>query len=49
VSCVGELYTNGFTEMQGLFIKGVMETIGWEYIETENSKGVIRLTFMNPR
>jgi hypothetical protein len=49
VSCVGEQYTNGFTEMHGLFIKGVMEILGWEHIETENGKGMIRLTFMNSR
>ncbi len=49
VSCVGELYTDGFTEMHGLFIRGVMETFGWEHVETENGKGMIRLTFTSPR
>jgi len=49
VSCVGELYTDGFTEMHGLFIRGVLETFGWEHVETENSKGMIRLTFTGPR
>jgi len=49
VSCVGELYTDGFTEMHGLFIRGVLETFGWELDETENSKGMIRLTFTSPR
>ena len=49
VSCVGELYSDGFTEMNGFFIQGVMETLGWEHVETENSKGMIRLTFTSPR
>ena len=49
VSCVGELYTDGFTEMHGLFIRGVMETLGLEHVETENGKGMIRLTFTSPR
>ncbi|MDP6048500.1 MAG: hypothetical protein QGG23_03545 [Candidatus Bathyarchaeota archaeon] len=49
ISCVGEMYTDGFTEMHGLFIRGVMETFGWEHTETENSKGMIRLTFTSPR
>jgi len=49
VSCVGELYTNGFTEMHGLFIRGVLETFGWEHVKTENGKGMIRLTFTGPR
>jgi hypothetical protein len=48
VSCVGELYTDGFTEMYGIFIRGVMETFGWEHVETENGKGMIRLTFTSP-
>jgi hypothetical protein len=45
VSCVGELYTEGYTEMYSLFIQGVMETLGWEQVETMNSEGIIRLTF----
>ncbi len=49
VSCVGELYTEGFTEMYGLFIRGAMETFGWEHVETENGRGMIRLTFKGPR
>jgi hypothetical protein len=49
VSCVGEFYTDGFTEMHGLFIRGVLETFGWEHVETENGKGMIRLTFTGPR
>ena len=49
VSCVGELYTDGFTEMHGLFIRGVMEIFGWEHVKTENGKGMIRLTFTGPR
>jgi len=49
VSCVGEQYTDGFTEMQGLFIRGVMEIFGWEHVKTENGKGMIRLTFTGPR
>ena len=49
VSSVGEFYTDGFTEMHGLFIRGVLETFGWELDETENSKGMIRLTFTSPR
>jgi hypothetical protein len=48
VSCVGELYTDGFTEMYGLFIQGVVETLGWEHVGTEYSKGMIRLTFTGP-
>jgi hypothetical protein len=49
VSCIGEQYTEGYTAMHGLFIQGVMETLGWKLIETENSKGIIRLTFERSR
>jgi hypothetical protein len=35
--------------MYGLFIRGAMETLGWELVETENGRGMIRLTFTGPR
>jgi len=52
VSCVGEMFTDGFTKMQGQFIKGVVEAMGWNLVEEENkhtSKGIIRFTFEEPR
>jgi len=49
VSCVGERFTAGYTEAFGLFIEGVLETLGMDLIEKENSDGIIRLRFEKPR
>jgi len=49
VSCVGEQFTDGSTQMYGLFIQGAFETFGWELIKKENSKGIVRLQFQEPR
>ena len=49
VSCVGERFTPGYTEAFGLFIEGVLETIGMKLTEKENSDGIIRLRFEKPR
>lgn len=45
VSCVGERFTAGFTEVYGLFIEGVFDSLGMELVEKENSKGILRLKF----
>ena len=45
VSCVGERFTPGFTEVYSLFMEGVFDTFGLELKEKENSKGIIRLRF----
>jgi len=52
VSCVGEMFTDGFTKMQAQFIKGVVEAMGWNLVEEESkhaSKGIIRFVFEEPR
>jgi hypothetical protein len=49
VSCVGELFTDGSTQMYGLFIQGVFESFGWELEKKENSKGIVRLQFQESR
>lgn len=49
VSCVGERFTSGYTEAFGLFISGVLETLGMKLIEKENSDGIIRLRFEKSR
>jgi hypothetical protein len=45
VSCVGEKFTSGFTEVFSLFIEGVFQTLGYNLFLKENSKGIIRLAF----
>ena len=49
VSCVGEQFTDGSTKMYGLFIQGAFETFGWKLVKEDNSKGIIRLQFQEPR
>lgn len=49
VSCVGEKFTAGFTEVYGLFIEGVFDSLGMELVEKENSKGILRLKFQHPK
>lgn len=49
VSCVGEQFTDGSTRMYGLFIRGAFEAFGWKLINEENSKGIVRLKFQEPR
>ena len=45
VSCVGERFTLGFTEVYSQFIEGVFETLGMKLLEKENSEGIIRMRF----
>ena len=45
VSCVGERFTPGFTEVYSTFMEGVFETLGMKLVEKENSEGIIRLRF----
>jgi hypothetical protein len=49
VSCVGEQFTAGSTQMYDLFIQGAFETFGWELVKRDNSKGIVRLLFQEPR
>jgi hypothetical protein len=49
VSCVGERFTPGFTEVYSLFMEGVFDAFGLKLVEKENSKGIIRLRFEKPR
>lgn len=49
VSCVGEGFTPGFTEVYSLFMEGVFEALGMELVNKENSDGIIRLRFQKPR
>ncbi len=49
VSCVGERFTPGFTEVYSLFMEGVFEALGMELVNKENSDGIIRLRFQKPR
>ncbi|MFB0557616.1 MAG: hypothetical protein ACETVY_00730 [Candidatus Bathyarchaeia archaeon] len=49
VSCVGERFTPGFTEVYSLFMEGVFEALGMELVNKENSDGIIRLRFRKPR
>jgi hypothetical protein len=49
VSCVGEQFTDGSTQMYDLFIQGAFETFGWELVKRDNSKGIVRLLFQEPR
>lgn len=45
VSCVGERFTPGFTDLYSLFIEGVFDALGFQLVEKENHKGIIRLRF----
>jgi len=45
VTCVGENYSEGFTELQGLFIEGALDSLGYRLADKENSKGILRLNF----
>ena len=45
ISCVGERFSEGFTEVLSLYIEGVMESLGYKRNGKNNSKGIIRLTF----
>ena len=49
VSCVGEKFTPGFTEMFSLFIEGVFDSLGMKLTAKENHHGSIRLRFTNNR
>ena len=49
LSCVGERFTPGFTEVYSHFMEGVFDTFGFKLAEKENSKGIIRLRFEKPR
>ena len=49
VSCVGEGFTPGFTEVYSLFMEGIFEALGMELVNKENSDGIIRLRFQKPR
>ena len=49
VSCVGEQFTDGSTRMYALFIRGAFEAFGWKLVKEDNSKGIIRLQFQEPR
>ncbi len=45
VSCVGERYTKGFTEVLSQFIEAALEALGYGRKEKETSKGIIRIRF----
>lgn len=49
VSCVGERFTQGFTDLFSLFIEGVFEALGYKQVSREVSKGIIRLRFEKSR
>lgn len=49
VSCVGERFTPGFTEVYSLFVEGVFEALDMDLVNKENSDGIIRLRFRKPR
>lgn len=49
VSCVGERFTPGFTEVYSLFMEGVFESFGMALVKKENSDGIIRLRFEKQR
>lgn len=43
VTCVGERYTQGFTELFSLFIENAIKVFGYNLIEKDTSRGIIRL------
>lgn len=49
VSCVGEGFTLGFTDVLSLFIEGALEALGYGRVAKEVSKGIIRLRFERSR
>ncbi len=49
VSCVGEGFSSGFTSVLSTFIEGVFDTFDMKLTDKENSKGIIRLRFEEPR
>lgn len=49
VSCVGERFTPGFTNVFSLFMEGVFEALGYRPVAKEVSKGIIRLRFERSR
>jgi hypothetical protein len=49
ISCVGERFTLGFTDLFSLFIEGIFEALGYQTSTKEVSKGIIRLRIDNIR
>jgi len=49
ISCVGERFTFGFTDLFSLFIEGIFESLGYKTSTKEVSKGIIRLRIDNTR
>jgi len=49
VTCVGESFTPGFTEVFSLFIEGALEALGYARAAKEVSRGIIRLKFEKSR
>ena len=49
VTCVGEGFTPGFTEVFSLFIEGALEALGYARAAKEVSRGIIRLKFEKSR
>ena len=49
VACVGEKFTQGFTDALSLLIEGVFDAFGFDLKGKESSKGVIRLKFVKSR
>lgn len=45
VSCVGERFSKGFSDVFSLFITGIFEALGYEKVFGDVSKGIIRLRF----
>ena len=43
VTCVGERYTQGFTELFSLFIENAIKVFGYKLVEKDTSRGIIRL------
>jgi len=49
VACVGERFTQGFTDLFSMFIEGVFEALGYKKVSREVSKGIIRIRFEQSR
>ncbi|MFP3952445.1 MAG: hypothetical protein ACLFVP_09945 [Candidatus Bathyarchaeia archaeon] len=47
ISCIGERYTEGYTELFSLFIENALEIMGYDLVEKDTSKGIIRLKLKN--
>jgi ribosomal protein L18 len=43
VSCLGERYTPGFTELFSLFIENAIKVFGYNLTEKDTSRGIIRI------